>query len=257
MHAAQALSLYPKKIKSTAAGFFFVKRETIFTALITLPLYLIFLNRATKLCFYKSNACSSALIVKDVRSKCCLNTTRDPSSRLSNCRLAEVAANGRGGPMKSFHYDQTLSSSRSSSVQLWTLQLQRDRMRLNAHSICHEKKRHQREPEDWPSASAASPALKAASVWMTREPLKIGPPPSDPPLRRQSKRRPFTPWPARRVTCRLCRDATFPCSSPSRSLSFIGLFTLTGGISAALHLGNSRLHGALALLSVTRVNISL
>lgn len=67
-----------QKIKSTAAGFFFVKRETIFTALITLPLYLIFLNRATKLCFYKSNACSSALIVKDVRSKCCLNTTRDP-----------------------------------------------------------------------------------------------------------------------------------------------------------------------------------
>lgn len=68
-----------QKIKSTAAVFF-VKRETIFTALITLPLYLIFLNRATKLCFYKSNACSSALIVKDVRSKCCLNTTRDPAA---------------------------------------------------------------------------------------------------------------------------------------------------------------------------------
>lgn len=147
-----------RKIKSTAGSFCITKG--ILKAVITLLLYLIFLNRAKKLCFYVSVPCSCALIAKDGRSKCSLNTSE------TNC-FAEVAAEGEEEHW-SLSIPTKLSSNRSSAVQLCTPELRRDRMCLTLLPYAIRRNTIRESPRTDPSASAPSTPLKIGSMWTTR-----------------------------------------------------------------------------------------
>lgn len=164
--------------------------------MITLPLYLIFLNRATKLCFYVSVPCSSSLIVKDVPLKRSRNTTE------AN-RFAEGEEEHR-----SISIPIKLSSTRSSAVQLCALELRRHRMCLTLLPYAMR-----RNPiRESPGTDPLPRPLPRLWRW-----LPCGRHGSHPKIEPQSPRRRSKPWPFLPRTCP-------PCHLPPLSQCHLSLF---------------------------------